>query len=86
MPEKIIIMTNKNKKDSEKNTQELILELFKHKTTAVYKNQEDIANNIQNELKTKRNQAAISKALRKLENKIINYKGVDYHIIKTEEG
>ncbi len=86
MSEKRMLMTNKNKANSKKNTEELILELFKQKTTAVYKNQEDIANNILKVLKTERKQAAISKALKKLENKTINYKSVDYHIIKTEEG
>ena len=53
-------------------TKFLILELFKKNTKAVYKNQQQIADYIYKNFSVKRNQAAVSKALKKIYNKTIN--------------
>ena len=67
-------------------TKFLILELFKKNTKAVYKNQQQIADYIYKNFSVKRNQTAVSKALKKIYNKTINYNGVNFHILKLEEG
>ena len=84
MTNKTIILAKKS--TSEMYTRELILELFKKDIRAVYRNQECIAQAINKHFGIKRRQSDISKALQKIGNKVINYKGADYHIVKLEEG
>ena len=84
MLEKNIISTQS--KYSDMNTKELILELFKQDVDAIYRKQEEISYSIYKKLKVQRSQSAISKALKKVENRVIIYNGTKYHIIKIEEG
>lgn len=84
MADKIILLTTENY--STMSTKFLILELFKKNTKAVYKNQQHIADSIYKCFSVKRKQAAVSKALKKIYNKKINYKGVDFYILKIEDG
>lgn len=82
--DKTIFLTTKDY--STMSTKYLVLELFKKDTTAVYKNQQHIADSIYKYFSVKRKQAAVSKALKKIYNKNINYKGVDFYILKLEDG
>ena len=84
MTSTIYLLTNKTV--SEMNTQELILELFRKEPSAIYKNQQAIVRAIKDTLSVSRRQTAVSKALKKIGNHPINYRGEIYHIIRISEG
>ena len=84
MSSTLTILTSTNA--TSKSTKELILDLFQKNPNTIYSNQEAIATAINNELNKSRSQSAISKALKKMTNRVIKYKGANYHIIKIDTG